>query len=128
MEAKGKEFKLKKNDLILVCSIVCIVALIGLIRYAVGQQAANYVTIRVNGEITETYPLAEDNVININNGTNVLEIKNGAVRMIEADCPDQICVNHKAISEVNESIVCLPNKIVVEIVGQDESLIDAVTN
>ena len=39
--------------------------------------------------------------------------------MIEADCPDQICVNHLAISRDGESIICLPNKVVIAIEAGD---------
>ena len=46
--------------------------------------------------------------------------------MIEADCRDQLCVNQKAISADGESIICLPNKIVVEVESDKESELDAV--
>ena len=48
--------------------------------------------------------------------------------MESADCPDQICVRQKAISKEGESIICLPNKVVVSIVGGEEKELDAVTN
>ena len=38
--------------------------------------------------------------------------------MQEASCPDQICVNHRAINSVGETIVCLPNEIVLKVVEQ----------
>lgn len=47
--------------------------------------------------------------------TNTLVIKEGAVDMIYADCPDQICVKHDPISKAGETIICLPNKVVVTI-------------
>ena len=43
-------------------------------------------TIKVNGEIEGTYSLSEDREIKINDGSNVLQIKNGKAKMIEADC------------------------------------------
>ena len=53
-------------------------------------------------------------------------IENGKVKMKEADCPDQICVHHRAISKNRETIVCLPNKVVVEIVSSEESELDSI--
>ena len=47
--------------------------------------------------------------------TNILVIKDGAADMISADCPDQICVKHNPISKAGETIICLPNKVVVTI-------------
>lgn len=47
--------------------------------------------------------------------SNTLVIKDGMVDMIYADCPDRICVKHTPISHAGETIICLPNKIVVTI-------------
>lgn len=61
---------------------------------------------------------------------NLLCISDGKVRMESADCKDQICVHHKPISGIRESIICLPHKLVIEIVGdlpddtQNENVLD----
>ena len=62
------------------------------------------------------------------NETNHLMIKDGQADMTEAECPDQICVEHKSISKNKETIVCLPNKVIVEIVGGEDTELDAVAN
>ena len=66
--------------------------------------------------------------LKINGGTNTVQIENGKVKMAAANCPDQICVHQKAISRNGESIICLPNKIVLKIVDGEEAELDAVTN
>ncbi len=48
-------------------------------------------------------------------GTNLVEIKNGKVDVVSAECKNQICVNHKKITKKGEQIVCLPNKIIITI-------------
>lgn len=53
---------------------------------------------------------------------NVLQIKEGEVSITEADCPDLICVHHKPVSRQGETIVCLPHKLLVEVVGEDSVL------
>ncbi len=58
---------------------------------------------------------------------NVLKIQNGKADMIAADCPDLLCVHQRAVSNQNETIVCLPNKVVVEIVGGKRAELDSVT-
>ena len=40
------------------------------------------------------------------------------MEMIWADCPDQICATHPKISKNRESIICLPNKVILEIVDR----------
>lgn len=44
-----------------------------------------------------------------------MEIKDGYADCTEADCRDGLCVNQKKISKVNETIVCLPHKVIIEI-------------
>ena len=53
-------------------------------------------------------------------------IKDGEARMEWADCPDQICVDHRAVSRNGESIICLPNQVVVTVASSEESDVDAV--
>lgn len=48
---------------------------------------------------------------------NLLAVDGEQIRMQAADCPDQICVHHIPIKGGGESIICLPHKLVVEIVG-----------
>lgn len=49
-------------------------------------------------------------------GKCILVISDGKADMESADCPNQICVHHGAISHTGETIVCLPNRVVIEIV------------
>ena len=71
------------------------------------------VRITVNGEVYGTYSLAKDQVIRIND-TNVCEIKNGEIHMTDANCPDHLCMKQKAVDSTGGTIVCLPNKVVIE--------------
>ena len=57
-----------------------------------------------------------------------LEIKDGKVNMLFSTCKNQICVEHSEIDSTNESIVCLPNRVSIEITGKaGEDDIDAVS-
>lgn len=55
---------------------------------------------------------------------NLISVANGIVVVEAADCKDQICVRHKAISSKGESIICLPHRLVVEIVGNPNVAVD----
>ena len=123
-----EEKTMKKNDLLLLFVILLTAALIIFIRYFFGGEQTGYVNVRVGGEKTETYYFSEDQTVKINEGTNVMKIEDKTVNMIDANCPDKLCVHQKPISKNNESIICLPNNVVVQIVSQDESELDAVTN
>ena len=58
--------------------------------------------------------------------TNTILVEKGRIRVEEADCPDQICVDQGFISDGTVPIVCLPNHLVIEIAGGGEAF-DAAT-
>lgn len=118
---------MKKNDWILVAVILVLAGIGFLIFTSFGRQTAGIVKVTVDGEVFGTYSLKKEQEVEIND-TNRLIIEDGQVDMVEADCLDQICVDHKTISKKKETIVCLPNKVVVEIVGGESAEIDAVAN
>lgn len=117
---------MKKNDWILAGCVVLICAAVLVFRYFGGQESGGRVIVSVDGEEYGTYSLSEERTVRIGD-TNRLAIKNGAVEMGWADCPDQICVHHTEISRNGESIICLPNEVVVTIESGRSSEVDAVT-
>ena len=119
---------MKKKDWVLIAIIIVVAGLAFFLHNLLGAKGANCVVVKVDGKIEGTYSLGEDQEISINGGTNTLVIKNNRAKMKEADCPDQLCVNQKAISKNNESIICLPNKVVVEVESSENSEFDAVSN
>ena len=54
--------------------------------------------------------------------TNTILVEPGRIRVLEADCPDQICVHQGFISDGTEPIVCLPNKLIIQITGGGDGL------
>ena len=119
---------MKKGDILLVCAVL-ILAAAGLIYMNLGgKKSGGTLTVTVAGEIYDTYDLAENQEISLDmdGGHNQFQIKDGVVSMMESDCPDQYCVKHAPIDKVNETIVCLPHKVVLEITeGEEAKEIDA---
>ena len=118
---------MKKNDWILAACILLAAVAILLFQFVRSDSGAGKVSVTVDGEIFGTYSLAEDQTVDID-GTNRLVIENGTAEMEWADCPDQLCVNQRAVSRQGESIICLPNKVIVEVESSESSELDAVTN
>ena len=108
----------KKND-IFIALILVLIAAAGFFAFRfLNNEEGNTVKITVDGEVFGSYSLSEVEKtveIPVKNGICRLVIKDGAADMIYADCPNQICVHHAAISSKGESIVCLPNRVVAEI-------------
>ena len=115
---------LKKKDWALIVIVLCVAGLAFLLHQVVGGSGAGSVVVKVEGEIEGVYDLSEDQEIEINGGTNILLIKGGKADMIEADCPDQICVNMGWLDSA-APIVCLPNHLVIQFTEKSDSL-DAV--
>lgn len=121
--------RLKKNDVIFLAVLIFVVAAVYLIFSLCMTKKGSSVEILVDGVSYGTYSLQEEQTIPIqiqNTTTNILEIKDGKANMVEADCPDQLCVHQKAISKDKETIVCLPNKVVVQVLSDTESEFDSV--
>ena len=116
---------MKKKDFILAGSILSLAGIWILIRFFMLDSESGSVLITVDGKEYGRYQLSSEQEIQINE-TNVLEIRDGEAKMKSADCPDQICVHQRAISKNGESIICLPNKVVVSIEGAEDSQIDVV--
>ena len=117
-----------KKDLIFIGSLLLLCMIIWLLFRVVFRNEGTKIEITRDGELYGTYSLSEPQTISITdkNGsvTNMLEIKDGKADMIHADCPDKICVHQKAVSAENETIVCLPNKIVVTVIDSKEEGMD----
>ncbi len=120
---------MKKADVILIISIV-IFSAAAYVLIINTRTEGNTVDVVVDGETVAEFPLDEDITYEIPNeyGSNVLVIENGEAYMIEADCPDQICVEHAGISKSGETIICLPHRIVIRVNGSDEAGVDGVLN
>lgn len=118
---------LKKKDWILILIIICAACLTVFVHIFIGGKGVNRVVVKIEGVIQGTYSLSEEGEYEIGGGKNILLIRNGKASMLEADCPDQLCVHQKPISLNQESIICLPNKVVAEVESGTSREFDAVT-
>ena len=108
--------------MVLIFAFACFFAKEGLGEYTNSQiyvKKANKVVekIDVSKLKTEKYE--------INAGTNTICITKDGVYMKDASCPDMLCIKSGKINKPGQSIGCLPNKIMVEIVGVKKD-VDAV--
>ena len=112
-----------KNDLIFIIALIGILVCVGLGVYFF-RSPGDKVRVMVDGKVYGTYSLATNQTIEIkiDDKVNVIEIKDGKADMVDASCPDSICVKHRKVSRNGEAITCLPNKVVVVI----ESTIEGV--
>ena len=84
--------------------------------YILNKKPENIVTVTQNGKLLYTFDLNKepDQTIEVEyeGRKNIIEIKDGKIRMQSADCPDKVCVNSGWLGSL--PIVCLPNKLIIE--------------
>ena len=118
-----------KKDIILIGVILGVAGLL-FVLFQVTKKPGKYVVITQNGKEIAKYALNEDRQISIpyqENQYNVLVIRDQKAYISSATCPDQLCVKQRSISKVNETLVCLPNKMVVKVIGDEPSDVDIVS-
>jgi hypothetical protein len=111
------------GDVILVLAVVALSAL--LIAHGVasaGTGARREIRVTASGREVLRLPLdkdADELTVTGYAGESYLEIREGRVHMVDSACPDKLCVKTGWISSPGESIVCLPNRVVIEITSGD---------
>lgn len=117
---------MKKWDCFIIIILVIISLIpLGLIIPGNTEGELRKVIISVDGENYKVFELKEetDEKIRIeeNGGVNEIYIKGEDVYMHDTNCTDRICIRQGKISKAGESIVCLPNRVFIEIKGEKES-------
>ena len=118
---KTEQKRLWRNDAIFIAALLVVIAVAGACLYLFRGEGDS-VTVSIDGTVVATYPLNVDRteeILTEDGGRNLLIIKDGKAYVESASCPDGICAAHKPISREGESIVCLPNKVVVTVKTAD---------
>ena len=124
------EYVIKKRDFLLGGGILVVALVLFLVMRVTGSEAGSRIQVTVDGEVYGTYSLTEDQVIEVEEGDfyNRIRITDGKACMEEANCPDGYCERQGKISKEAQTIVCLPHKLVVEVIEADETAADSSKN
>ena len=120
-----------RNDIILLAVLV-VAALVLFPIVAHSDKAGSYALVELDGAEYARLDLDKDTSLTVDTkqGTNIIIVRDHAVSVESADCPDKICVNHASVNLAGETIVCLPHKLVITIKSdtakESEGSIDAV--
>ena len=122
---KSETGRKARNDIILIGGLL-IVAAIGMFYLFALRKAGDSVKVTIDGKLYKTFSLSQNITEDIYSGENNehlnrLVIRDGKAYMEDATCPDGICVAHAGIFRDGESIVCLPNRVVVTVTLQNNS-------
>ena len=78
-----------------------------------------YAVIQNSDGFYQVLSLGEDATVTVTGslGTNIIEVANGRVRCLESDCSNQTCVKQGWVSGRGQTVVCLPHKLIVQVVA-----------
>ena len=114
-----QKLKFQKADLLVIAAVVLTAALIAAVfLFPVSGSENATVQIYQNGQLIKEVPLQENTTITIpGQYKNVVQIQDGKVAITQANCPGEDCVHTGWIHTPGASIVCLPNRVEIRIVG-----------
>ena len=125
MPSASRGGRKSRNDLVFIAVLLAIAALAFLLGILLRPEG-DRVVVTVDGEVYATYALTEEHALDIRTGANGeqvnrLVIREGAAFVEFATCPDGICAEHRPIFRDGESIICLPNRVVVTVTKQGDT-------
>lgn len=110
--------------LLIIAAILLLCVGLSLLFFLPAEKATR-AEIWSEGKLLETVDLSVDRELEVtsSNGVNVITVKDGAIAVTHADCPDGYCMK-RGFCDGGVQIVCLPNRLVIRFVG--EQSVDAV--
>jgi hypothetical protein len=121
---KKRMYRLNLSD-IAVAVIVMAVSITPLFSFNKAPASGATVNIYEDARLVKQADLSTDAIYKVKN--EEIQVAGKKVRMLKADCPHQLCVSQGWISTPAQTIVCVPNKILVEITNNGAQELDAVS-
>ncbi|HAX74193.1 MAG TPA: hypothetical protein DCY20_11785 [Firmicutes bacterium] len=118
---------MKKLDMYIVLGVL---VMAGIMFTVFNLQPSDHaeVVVSVRGEEYERVAIdGREHVIEIvtETGYNKIVVDEHGVHVEVADCPDHDCMEIGTISKVGQSIICAPNYIVIQIMGNADAEMDS---
>lgn len=113
---------MNKSDIRLII-VLCFISLIGVIFFNVFSKEGGKALVYYDGELIKTIDLSVDSdyVVDGANGDVLINVKGGKIKVSDENSPLHLCSKQGYVDSSYESIVCLPNKIVINISSDDEN-------
>ena len=129
---KQRNHKVTAVFIVALLCLVLIISLIAILCPAAG--GTKFIAdIYQDGDLLTSIPLDDVNapynftVTGESGSVNEIEIRSGSIGIISADCPDKLCIHQGFISNSKLPIVCLPNRLVIQLRADDSVSVDTIT-
>ncbi|HPK63686.1 MAG TPA: NusG domain II-containing protein [Sphaerochaeta sp.] len=113
------------GDLVII--LLCAAA-VGFFVFALGQNTGNgYVSVQTADGVYR-YSLKNDRSVTVTGplGDTIIEIRGGKARIVDSACPNKTCTFQSPIDRSGSFIACLPNHVLLTVVGPMPQEIDDV--
>jgi hypothetical protein len=119
--------RLKPFDFVSFAAAILVVA--GFSLFAYGDRAQGSQVRVETEEASFIYPLDRDRELDVDGplGHTHVEIDDGRVRVTASPCREKICIAAGWVSQADEWIACLPNRVFLRVQGGEETGVDAQT-
>lgn len=116
----GRRKKLLNDVILIFCLLLLALSVFLAVRLT--QKEGAFALVKVDGETVMSLPLSESGEYSVNGGRNTVVIEDGYAYMKHADCPDRLCVSQGKKHRSGERIICLPNRVEIEILAEEERI------
>jgi hypothetical protein len=119
---KHNPFRFRRGDLLAI-GLVAAAAVAAFALFLPKNEPAGSVQVYQDGILIRTVPLNREERFTVTGRyTNTISIKDGAVAIIDSDCPGEDCVGCGWAKQPGKSIVCLPNGVELRLVGVESDV------
>lgn len=128
---------LSKRACLLACGIAvllagCAIYLLFQSRAARDPDVSYTAYVYRDGQLLQSIPLEQVResyrftVDAADGGRNIIEVSPGGIAIVEADCPDKLCILQGRVTDSLLPITCLPHRLVIELKSDNDTAPDAV--
>lgn len=129
MEKPQRRF-FAKHDLIVILVLLLIAGGIALFKLFAVPSGGGIAQVYVGNALTREIDLSrvtQTEIIELDARLKVkLEVSPGAVRFVESQCPDKLCIKTGTLKSPGEYAACLPAGVAVKIVSKTGTGVDAI--
>lgn len=117
------KLRFQKGDLAAIAAVLLLAVGVFFLFLPGDRPAAAAAEIYLDGKPVQTLSLTEPTEVTVTDRyTNTITVRNGAVAVTASDCPGTDCVSCGWIDSTGRSIVCLPNRLEIRIVGAESDV------
>lgn len=116
----------RRIDVIVIASLL-LLSVASLLIVNLFKKDGAMLRVEIDGKAVAEYPLHTDGEYALNGGSNILTVENGEAYVSYSNCPEHTCERVGKIRRVGESIVCLPNKLSITVIGSSDGEVDLVS-